>query len=176
MKLISSLFIPLIIFSIICYGIFKKVKVYEVFVEGAKDGLKICKNIFPYLLCMLLAIKVFRDSGMLEYIINFVEPLTNVLGIPKEVITQIFIKPLSGSGALGVFTDNIKTFGADSFLGILSSVLMGSTETIFYTIALYFGVVKIKKIRHTLWTAILSEIVGVLLAINITKIIFFKLT
>lgn len=174
MSLISSSFIPIIILFIVSYGVFKKVKVYEVFVEGAKDGLKICKNIFPYLLCMLLAIKVFRESGILEYIINFIEPFTNVLGIPKEVITQIFIKPLSGSGALGIFTDNIKNFGPDSFLGVLSSVLMGSTETIFYTIALYFGAVKIKKIRHTLWTAILSEIIGVILAINITKIIFFN--
>lgn len=174
MSLISSSFIPIIILFIVSYGVFKKVKVYEVFVEGAKDGLKICKNIFPYLLCMLLAIKVFRESGILEYIINFIEPFTNILGIPKEVITQIFIKPLSGSGALGIFTDNIKNFGPDSFLGVLSSVLMGSTETIFYTIALYFGAVKIKKIRHTLWTAILSEIIGVILAINITKIIFFN--
>ena len=145
MSLISSSFIPIIILFIVSYGVFKKVKVYEVFVEGAKDGLKICKNIFPYLLCMLLAIKVFRESGILEYIINFIEPFTNVLGVPKEVITQIFIKPLSGSGALGIFTDNIKNFGPDSFLGVLSSVLMGSTETIFYTIALYFGAVKIKK-------------------------------
>ena len=174
MSLISSSFIPINILFIVSYGVFKKVKVYEVFVEGAKDGLKICKNIFPYLLCMLLAIKVFRESGILEYIINFIEPFTNVLGVPKEVITQIFIKPLSGSGALGIFTDNIKNFGPDSFLGVLSSVLMGSTETIFYTIALYFGAVKIKKIRHTLWTAILSEIIGVILAINITKIIFFN--
>ncbi|OAT87495.1 spore maturation protein [Candidatus Arthromitus sp. SFB-turkey] len=174
MSLISSSFIPIIILFIVSYGVFKKVKVYEVFVEGAKDGLKICKNIFPYLLCMLLAIKVFRESGILEYIINFIEPFTNVLGVPKEVITQIFIKPLSGSGALGIFTDNMKNFGPDSFLGVLSSVLMGSTETIFYTIALYFGAVKIKKIRHTLWTAILSEIIGVILAINITKIIFFN--
>lgn len=174
MSLISSSFIPIIILFIVSYGVFKKVKVYEVFVEGAKDGLKICKNIFPYLLCMHLAIKVFRESGILEYIINFIEPFTNILGIPKEVITQIFIKPLSGSGALGIFTDNIKNFGPDSFLGVLSSVLMGSTETIFYTIALYFGAVKIKKIRHTLWTAILSEIIGVILAINITKIIFFN--
>lgn len=174
MSLISSSLIPIIILLIVTYGIIKKVKVYEVFVEGAKEGLKICKNIFPYLLCMLLAIKVFRESGILEYIINFIEPLTNLLGIPKEVITQIFIKPLSGSGALGVFTDNIKTFGPDSYLGVLSSVLMGSTETIFYTIALYFGAVKIKKIRHTLWTAIMAEIIGVILAINITKIIFFN--
>ena len=152
----------------------RKLRFMKYFVEGAKDGLKICKNIFPYLLCMLLAIKVFRESGILEYIINFIEPFTNVLGVPKEVITQIFIKPLSGSGALGIFTDNIKNFGPDSFLGVLSSVLMGSTETIFYTIALYFGAVKIKKIRHKLWTAILSEIIGVILAINITKIIFFN--
>ena len=115
MSLISSSFIPIIILFIVSYGVFKKVKVYEVFVEGAKDGLKICKNIFPYLLCMLLAIKVFRESGILEYIINFIEPFTNILGIPKEVITQIFIKPLSGSGALGIFTDNIKNFGPDSF-------------------------------------------------------------
>lgn len=171
-----SLIIPIFILFIVIYGIIKNVKVYEVFVDGAKDGLKICKNIFPYLLCMLLAIKVFRDSGILEYIINFIEPLTKILGIPKEVILQIFIKPLSGSGALGVFVDNVKNFGPDSYLGVLSSVLMGSTETIFYTIALYFGSVKIKKIRHTLWVAILCEIIGVIIAVNITKIIFFKLT
>lgn len=174
MSLLSSSFIPLIILLIVVYGIIKKVKVYEVFVEGAKEGLRVCKNIFPYLLCMLLAIRVFRDSGVLDYIINFIRPALDLLGIPAEVIPQIFVKPLSGSGALGIYTDNIKTFGADSYLGVLSSVLMGSTETIFYTIALYFGCVKIKKIRHTLWTAILAEIVGVILAINITKIIFFN--
>lgn len=173
MGILSSSFIPLIILGIVSYGVIKKVKVYEVFVEGAKDGLKICKNIFPYLLCMLLAIRVFRDSGMLDYIINLIKPLMDILGIPVEVVTQIFVKPLSGSGALGVYTDNINTFGADSYLGVLSSVLMGSTETIFYTIALYFGCVKIKKIRHTLWTAILAEIIGVILAVNITRIIFY---
>lgn len=174
MGVISSSIVPIIILGIVAYGVIKKVKVYEVFVEGAKDGLRICKNIFPYLLCMLLAIKVFRDSGILQYIINFMEPLLNILGIPKELMTQIFIKPLSGSGALAIFTDNIKQFGADSFLGMASSVLMGSTETIFYTIALYFGAVKIKKVRHTLITAIFAEIVGVLVAINISRIIFFS--
>lgn len=170
---LSTSIIPIMILFIVTYGVIKKVKVYEVFVEGAKSGLTICKNILPYLLCMLLAIKIFRESGILNYIINFIEPVTNILGIPKEVITQIFIKPLSGSGALAVFTDNVKTFGPDSFLGVLSSVLMGSTETIFYTIALYFGVVKIKKIRHTLVTAILAEIIGVIIAVNITKLLFF---
>ncbi|AID44190.1 spore maturation protein B [Candidatus Arthromitus sp. SFB-mouse-Japan] len=174
MSFLSSSFIPLIILFIVGYGVIKKVKVYEVFVEGAKDGLKICKNIFPYLLCMLLAIKVFRDSGMLDYIVNLIKPFLDMIGIPAEVITQIFVKPLSGSGALGIYTDNIKTFGPDSYLGVLTSVLMGSTETIFYTIALYFGCVKIKKIRHTLWTAIFSEIIGIIIAINITKIIFFN--
>lgn len=174
MSLISSSFIPIIILFIVTYGKIKKVKVYESFVEGVKDGLNICKNIFPYLLCMLLCIKVFRDSGILGYIINFIEPITSYIGIPKEVILQIIIKPLSGSGAFGIFVDNIKTFGSDSYLGVLSSVLMGSTETIFYTIALYFGIVKIKKIRHTLWVALLSEIIGVIIAVNITKIIFFN--
>lgn len=174
MSFLSSSFIPLIILLIVLYGIIKKVKVYEVFVEGAKDGLNICKNIFPYLLCMLLAIKVFRDSGMLDYIVNFIRPFLDMIGIPAEVVTQIFVKPLSGSGALGIYTDNIERFGADSYLGVLSSVLMGSTETIFYTIALYFGSVKIKKIRHTLWTAIFSEIIGVIIAVNVTKIIFFN--
>ena len=111
---------------------------------------------------------------MLDYIVNLIKPFLDMIGIPAEVITQIFVKPLSGSGALGIYTDNIKTFGPDSYLGVLTSVLMGSTETIFYTIALYFGCVKIKKIRHTLWTAIFSEIIGIIIAINITKIIFFN--
>ncbi len=174
MEIISSSFVPVIILLVITYGIFKKVKVYEAFIEGAKEGLKICKNIFPYLLCMLLGIKIFRESGILNYIIDFISPFSNALGIPKELLPQIFIKPLSGSGALGIFTDNIKSFGVDSFLGVLSSVLMGSTETIFYTIALYFGSIKIKKIRHTLWAAVISEMIGVIIAINITKIIFFN--
>ena len=174
MSYISNAFIPLIVLGIITYGIFKKVKVYECFIEGAKEGLSICLKIFPYLLAMLVSIKVFRDSHMLDYIVRFIEPVTRFLSIPSELITQIFVKPLSGSGALAIFTDNIKNYGADSYLGMCASVLMGSTETIFYTLALYFGSVNVKKIRHTLIVAIFSEIVGIIISITIVNLMFFR--
>ncbi len=164
--------IPLIIGAVILYGIKSKVKVYECFVEGAKEGLGVCVRIFPYLLAMLLAINCFRSSGAMDYFISLIKPIVTIFGIPPEIVPLIFIKPLSGSGAIGVYTDIVKNYGADSFLGILSSIVMGSTETIFYTLTVYFGAVGIKKIRHSLWVALIVDLCAVLIAVNLTAIIF----
>ncbi len=161
--------IPLIIAFIVIYGIVKKVKVYEVFVEGAKEGIGICMRIFPYLLAILIAIRIFRDSSMLEYLITLVKPIVSKMGIPPEVMPLILVKPLSGSGALGIFTDIVKQYGADSAIGLTASIIMGSTETIFYTLTVYYGSVKIKKIRHTLWAAITADIVAILMAVTIVN-------
>ncbi|GCD08418.1 spore maturation protein B [Clostridium tagluense] len=164
--------IPIIIGFVVIYGVIKKVKVYECFVEGAKEGISICLRIFPYLLAMIIAVNVFRASGALDFFIYLVKPVVVLIGLPPEVVPLVLIKPLSGSGALGVFTDIIKQYGADSYIGRVSSIIMGSTETIFYTLTVYFGAVNIKKIRHTLFAAILADITAIIMAVNLAKFFF----
>ncbi len=159
--------IPIIIGGVVLYGVVKKVKVYECFIEGAKDGINVCLRIFPYLLAMLIAVNCFKASGAMEYFIRLVKPAVNLVGIPPEIVPLVLIKPLSGSGAVGVFTDLVKTHGPDSYLGFLASIIMGGTETIFYTITVYFGSVGIKKIRHSLWVALIVDLCAVLIAVNL---------
>ncbi|BDR65842.1 spore maturation protein B [Clostridium tetani] len=168
----ANIIIPIIIMTIVIYGMMKGVKVYECFVEGAKDGMKICINIFPYMLAMLLAIGVLRESTALDYIISFVNPIVKYIGLPGEVLPLVFMKPLSGSGALGIYTDIITNYGADSHIGRVASVIMGSTETIFYTLTVYFGAIGIKKIRHTLWAAIIADISAVVFSVIILNLLY----
>lgn len=163
--------IPIIIGGVILYGIIKKVKVYECFIEGAKDGMGVCLRIFPYLLAMLIAVNCFKVSGAMNYFIKLVKPAVDLVGIPPEIVSLILIKPLSGSGAIGVFTDLVKTYGPDSYLGFLASIIMGGTETIFYTLTVYYGAVGIKKIRHSLWVALLVDLCAVLIAVNLAVFI-----
>lgn len=164
--------IPVIILFVVTYGMLKNVKVYECFVEGAKDGLNICLRIFPYLLAMLVAVGVFRESGALSYLILLVKPVVSLIGLPPEVVPLVLIKPLSGSGATGIFTDILKQYGADSFIGIVASIIMGTTETIFYTITVYYGAVGIKKVRHTLWAAIIADMTAIIMAVLLAKTMF----
>ena len=170
---LSKSVIPIIFLLIITYGMFKGWKVYEWFIEGAKEGLMVTLRIFPYLLAMIIAVQIFKEANLMNLLNNFIEPLGNLIGLPKELIPLIIVKPLSGSGAIGVFTDIIKSFGADTRTGLIASVVMGSTETIFYTITVYFGAVKVKKIRHTLWAAILADMTAIIMAIFMVNI-FFK--
>ncbi|KYH35442.1 spore maturation protein B [Clostridium tepidiprofundi DSM 19306] len=164
--------IPLIVVAIITYGIFKGVKVYECFIEGAKEGLKICLKIFPYLLAMLLAVSVLRESKILDGFINIMKPISQIIGLPSEILPLVLIKPLSGSGALGVFTDILNKYGADTYIGLVASIIMGSTETIFYTLTVYYGAVNIKKIRHTLWAAIFADITAIIMAVTLARVMF----
>lgn len=163
--------IPLIILLILAHGHFKGVKVYDAFIEGAKDGLLITFKILPYIAAMLLAVGMLRSSGGLDFILYILRPLTSAAGIPEEVMPLIIMKPLSGSGALGILADILKRTGADSFSGVLASVIMSSTETIFYTITVYFGSIGIKNIRHTLAAAIIADIAGVAAALLICRVI-----
>lgn len=157
--------ISIIVIIIITYGMFKGRKVYEWFIEGAKDGLQVCLNIFPYLLAMIIAVNIFREARLLDILNNMIAPIGGLIGLPKEVIPLVLVKPLSGSGAVGILTDILKTYGPDTNIGLISSVIMGTTETIFYTITVYFGAVQIKKIRHTLWAAILADITAIIAAV-----------
>lgn len=157
--------IPIIVVIIITYGMFKGRRVYEWFIEGAKEGLQVCINIFPYLLAMIVAVNIFREAKLLEVLNTIISPLSGLIGLPKEVSPLVLIKPLSGSGAIGILTDILNTYGPDTSIGLIASVIMGTTETIFYTVTVYFGAVQIKKIRHTLWSALFAELVAIITAI-----------
>ena len=168
---ITKSIIPIITIIIITYGMIKGRKVYEWFIEGAKDGLKVCLNIFPYLLAMIIAVQIFRESSLLDLLNKILSPISGVIDLPKEVVPLVLIKPLSGSGAMGIFTDILNNYGADSVVGLVSSVIMGTTETIFYTVTVYFGAVKIKKSRHTIWAAIMADMTAIIMAIMMVKIL-----
>lgn len=162
---LSKSIIPIIFLLIITYGMFKGRKVYEWFIEGAREGLKVTLKIFPYLLAMIIAVQIFKEAKLMDLLNNLIAPVANLVGLPKDLIPLIIIKPLSGSGAIGVFTDLIKSVGADTRTGLIGSVVMGSTETIFYTITVYFGAIKVKKIRHTLWAAVFADMTAIIMAI-----------
>lgn len=162
---LSKSIIPIIFLLIITYGMFKGRKVYEWFIEGAKEGLNVVLRIFPYLLAMIIAVQIFKDAKLMDLLNNLIAPLGNIIALPKDLIPLLIIKPLSGSGAIGVFTDIIKSVGPDTRTGLIASVVMGSTETIFYTITVYFGAVKVKKIRHTLWAAVFADMTAIIMAI-----------
>ena len=159
--------IPIIVLSIITYGMIKGKKVYEWFIEGAKEGLKVCLNIFPYLLAMLVAVNIFREANLLDIVNNLISPIAELIDLPKEIIPLVLVKPLSGSGAIGVLTDILSNYGADTRIGLIASVIMGTTETIFYTVTVYYGAVQIKKIRHTVWVAILADITAIIASVFI---------
>lgn len=164
--------IPLIILFVICYGMIKNIKVYDCFVEGAKEGLTVCYKIFPYLLAMIVAVSVFRESRALDFIMLMLSPVVKLIGLPSELIPLVLVKPLSGSGALGIYMELIKNYGPDTYIGRVASIIMGSTETIFYTITIYFGAVGIKKIRHTLWAAIMADLVAIIMAVTLARAMF----
>lgn len=167
---LSKSIIPIIFLVIITYGMFKGRQVYEWFIEGAKEGLNVCLRIFPCILAIIIAVEIFKKANLMNLLTNIMSPLTNLIGLPKELIPLVIIKPLSGSGAIGVFTDIIKNFGPDTKIGLIASVIMGTTETIFYTITVYFGAVKVKKIRHTLWAAVLADITAIIMSILVVNV------
>lgn len=169
---ITKSIIGIIVLFIIGYGMVKGGKVYEWFIEGAKDGLMVCVRIFPYLLAMIVAVNIFKAANLLDMLNNLLSPLANAIGLPKEIIPLVLIKPLSGSGAQGIFANLIQTYGADTKIGLIASVIMGTTETIFYTVTVYFGAVKVKKVRHTVWAAIFADLTAVITAIFIVNVLF----
>lgn len=171
-QIISTLAIPMLILIFIGYGAIKKVKIYEVFVDGAKEGFDVAVRIIPYLVAMLVAIGIFRAGGAMEILIYALTPITNIIGMPAEALPMAIMRPLSGSGSLGIMAEIIATHGPDSFIGILVSTFFGSTETTFYVIAVYFGAVNIRKTRHALAAGLLADVAGILGAVFIVKLLF----
>jgi len=171
----SSILMGLVV-SIIVGGAYKKVAVFDAFIEGAKNGFDVIIKIIPYLVAMLVAIRVFRDSGAMNYVLNVLTWLINLTGINTDFVGALpvaIMRPLSGSGSRALMLDVFKTQGADSFLGKLASIFQGSADTTFYIIALYFGSVGIKKVRYAVWAGLLADLMGVIIAILIGYT-FFK--
>lgn len=166
---ITKSIIAIIVLLIIAYGMFKGGKVYEWFIEGAKDGLNVCVRIFPYLLAMIVAVNIFKAANLLDMLNSLLSPIAGIIGLPREIIPLVLIKPLSGSGAQGIFATLLQTYGPDTTIGLIASVIMGTTETIFYTVTVYFGAVKVKKVRHTVWAAVFADLTAIITAIFVVK-------
>ncbi len=172
MKGFSNYAVPFLLLTIPILGFIKKVKVYETFIEGAKEGFEVAVKIIPYLVAILVAIGMFRASGAMGYLVKILSPLTNLIGMPAETLPVALMRPLSGSGSLGIVTELMKVHGPDSFIGRLASTMFGSTETTFYVIAVYFGSVGVRKTRHAISSGLLGDLVGMLMAVFICRVVF----
>ncbi len=158
--------------TILLAGYIKGVKIYDSFTTGVKDGLQVILNIFPNLLAMILAIRIFQNSGLMDIIINRFEVVLNYLNIPHPVFPLLFLRSLSGSGSLSYVHTILSQYGPDSFIGKLASTIQGSTETTFYIIAVYFGAIGINKYRYSIIVGLLADIAGFFAAIFICNLIF----
>jgi spore maturation protein B len=169
---LSLLIIPLFILFTILYGSVKKVRVYDSFVAGAKEGPGIILNIFPYLLTIFVAIKGFQASGAFDFLRDGFYHLFAFLDLPVEVISMALIKPLSGSASTALFTDIVKTTGPDSMATKITAIIMGSAETTFYVLAVYLGAVSIKKTRYLVPVCLAADLVGIIVAVSVARVIF----
>ena len=170
----SDYIVPAIIFIIMTAAVFKKVPVYDSMCEGAADGLKIIIKILPSMICILSAAAMLRASGIIDFIINILSPLTKKIGLPAEIMPMVLLRPISGSGALGILADNLKTYGPDSKAGIISSIIMGSTETTFYTLAVYFGATGVKNAKRAIPCAVIGDITGVAVSVLLVNYMYAR--
>ncbi len=171
-KILSVSIIPAIMSIILIHGYIKGVSLYDAFVEGAKEGFNASLKIMPYLIAIFIAIGIFKRSGAMNVLVNIIGPVARVIGVPKEVIPLALMRPISGSGSLAVVKEIISEYGPDSFIGRVASTMMGSAETIFYTMAVYFGIVGVKDSRHTLPAALLSHLASIIASVFICNIVF----
>ncbi|MBI5215780.1 MAG: spore maturation protein [Ignavibacteriae bacterium] len=169
---ISVIAIPGLVLFIVVYGAIKKVKIYTAFVEGAKEGFDVAVRIIPYLVAMLVAIGIFRASGAMDFLFMILSPITNFIGMPSETLPMALVRPLSGSGALGVMSETFKAHGADSLIGRMVSVMMGSGETTFYVLAVYFGAVGVTKTRQAVPAGIIADVVAILMSVWLVNAIW----
>jgi spore maturation protein B len=169
---ISVLAIPALVLFVVVYGAIKKVKIYEAFVEGAKEGFNVGVRIIPYLVAMLVAIGIFRHGGAMDILSLALAPVTTLIGMPAETLPMAIMRPLSGSGALGVMSETISTHGPDSLIGRMVSVMMGSGETTFYVLAVYFGSVSVYRTRHAVPAGIVADITSILATVFLVNLIF----
>lgn len=170
LDLLSIFVLPLLIVGFVAWGLYKKVPVYEEFVEGAKEGFDVAKSIIPYLVAILFAIGMFRASGAMDALTNGLRPVLAFLGFPPEVLPMAIVRPLTGSGSVGVLADMVKTFGEDSLFVKMAATMFGSSETTFYVIAVYFGAVGIRKTRHALPAGLVADLAAALLSVYVVRL------
>lgn len=156
--------VPIIVCSVFIFGVFKKVDIFNTFIEGAKEGMKTCKDILPALIILMLCISMFKASGAVDALTDFLAPATRLVGFPEECTPLLLLRPVSGSGSIAIFEQILNETGPDSFAGRTASVMLGSTETTFYTIAVYYSAVKIKRTRHTVAASLTGDLVGCLIS------------
>jgi len=171
-SILSYFVLPTLIVGFPLYGLIKGVRVYEEFVEGAKEGFEVAVTIIPYLVAILFAIGMFRASGAMEFLIGALDPVLSLIGIPAEVLPMAIIRPLTGSGSAAIVADMINQFGEDSLLVKMAATMFGSTETTFYVIAVYFGAVNIRETRHAVPAGLFADLVGVLASVYVVKLLF----
>lgn len=169
---ISIFLLPTIIGFILIYGIIKKVPCYETFIEGGKEGLNIVVKILPYLVAIIVSVSMFRESGAIDFLSKILSKPLESLKIPSEVLPLMVTRSLSGSATLGILSDTVTSTGADSYASKLSAVIVGSSETTFYVLAVYFGAIGIKKIKFALIVGLLADMFGIIMAVIVSRYFF----
>lgn len=172
MDLLLTMLVPVLIFLIALWGLVRKVDLWSALVDGAADGLKVTVRIAPPLIALLTAVYMLRASGALDLLGELLEPVLSAVGIPVETIGLLLVRPVSGSAALGVGAELIETYGPDSLVGRTAAVMLGSTETTFYTVAVYFGAAKVAKTRYAIPAALCGDVAGFLAASWAVRLIF----
>jgi spore maturation protein B len=172
MSVLSAWAIPLFLLGVPVYGLCRGVKVYESFVEGAKGGFQMAVRIIPYLVAILVAVGMLRGAGAIDMLSRGLDPVLRRVGFPVEILPLAIMRPLSGSGSMGIVTELIRTHGPDSFIGRLAATAYGSTETTFYVLAVYFGAVGIKKTRHAVLSGLAADVASLIASIAICRMLF----
>jgi spore maturation protein B len=171
LDIISAFVLPTLIVGFVVYGLIKRVRVYEVFVEGAKEGFGVAVTIIPYLVAILFAIAMFRASGAMDVLINLTRPALEAIGFPPEVLPMAIVRPLTGGGSAAVLLEMKTQYGADSLFTRIAATIYGSSETTFYVIAVYFGAVNIRKTRHAVPAGLIADVAATILAVYVVKLL-----
>jgi len=172
MILVSQLIMPILIIIIVTYAFFKKINIYDCFIEGAKEGVEMTFNLFPYLLAMIFGINILIKSNAINDFLAIFKPFFDFLKVPLEIIPMAVMRPISGTATLALMNDIFTQYGVDSFLGRLASTIQGSTDTTIYILTLYFGVIGIKKIKYAMWVGLAADLIGVIASILVVSFLF----
>lgn len=172
LNILSLWLIPILIIVILIHGMIKKTPCYEVFVDGAKEGLFVAIKILPYLVAIIVSVSMFRASGAIEFLSKILETQLSCLKVPADTLPLMITRSMSGSATLGIFSDIVNTTGVDSYATKLGAIIVGSSETTFYVLAVYFGAIGIKKIRYALVVGLLADLFGILAAIFVARYFF----
>jgi len=169
---VSAWAIPVLIATVLIFAAWKKIPLFDTFVEGGKEGFSIAISLIPYLVGMLVALAIFRESGAFNLFVQLVRPITRLLGIPAEVLPLAIMRPISGNGALAIAAEIMQRYGPDSLLGLIASTMQGSTDTTFYILTVYFGSVGIRKIRYSMTVGLLADLAGFLASVLVCNLVF----